>query len=122
MLQELIDASTDGNLHKVKSLLQQHADVNGKIKGTTALIKASFHGHADVVSTLILSGATLSVQDEAGLSALHAATLKAKLDVVKILLQSGADTEQRTTKGSTPLFLSALLGYGNITEVCICCL
>lgn len=118
LLQELIDASAVGNLNRVKSLLQLHADVNRADKGTTALIEASYHGHSDVVSALILAGADLSAQDEAGFSALHAGTQKANMVVVKTLLEAGADTELMTRKGSTPLYLSALYGYENITEVC----
>jgi len=49
----LLDACEDGDLEKVKQLLENGADVNAKDKdGLTALMYASYNGHKEVVELL----------------------------------------------------------------------
>jgi ankyrin repeat protein len=54
----LLNACKDGNLEKVKQLLEKGADVNAKNKyGGTALMYASYQGHEEIVKLLKSYGA-----------------------------------------------------------------
>jgi ankyrin repeat protein len=56
--EELLNACKDGNLKKVKQLLEKGADVNAREYeyGWTALMLAALNGHKEVVELLIEKG------------------------------------------------------------------
>ena len=71
---ELIDASANGDLTRVKSLIADKVDVNGTpssgIDRPTALIMASNYGRIDVVKELLASGAKVNARDRGAQTAL----------------------------------------------------
>ena len=87
----LIEASKDGNIEKVRMLLEKgygvnHYDDNFK----TALIYASENGHTDTVSLLLEKGAYVNHSDIYYFTALMEASHGGHTDIVSILLEWGA--------------------------------
>ena len=86
----LIDAAAAGDLVRVKSLIAAGADVNAKNNnGETALMWASYKGHAEVVEALLAARADVNAKTDDGETALMLASDMGHADVVKLLRQAG---------------------------------
>jgi len=60
----MIPASSNGDLSKVKLLLEKKADVNSSnYRGSTALIEASKNGHLEIVKLLVGNKIDLEATD-----------------------------------------------------------
>ena len=95
--------TTKEYLPVVELLVEKGADVNKLNKyGETALLKASYRGHAGVVQTLLDSGANTEPTSTAGLSALSAAVGQGHLAVAKALVELKAPLDTPAT--SPPLW------------------
>jgi len=89
---KLRQAVEDGNIERVKQLIEEGADVNVKYRrGTTVLHLASGAGRMDMVELLISKGATINTPDEKGWTPLHEAADKSHVDIVKFLMAEGAE-------------------------------
>ena len=88
----LSSAAGDGDVEKVKTLLDQGADVNLWEPGT-ALMAASLEGHVEVVKLLIDRGAKVNLGNKAGFCPLSNAARKGHEDVASILIAHGADID-----------------------------
>lgn len=111
----LVKASKNGNIEKVKKLIKNDVNVNGKNrKGVTPLIEAAEYGRIDIVRVLIKSGAEVNSTANEGSTALSFAAWKGRYDVVKVLLSNGADINVRGNGGYTPLIVAATYGHENI--------
>ena len=92
----LHEAAKDGDLARVKQLLDQGSNLSEPDEaGEPALIIASLAGHADVVALLLERGADIEVRNKGGLTALHAAAYAGNLEVVKRLVAGGAVINDR---------------------------
>ena len=80
---ELLIACEEGNIDKVKILLENGADVNAVKNGydESALHLAAQNGHVDVVKVLIDKGSDVNAVDYDGRTPLYCAT--SSIDVVK---------------------------------------
>ncbi len=86
----LINAATAGDLVRVKSLIAARADVNAKANdGETALMWASYKGHAEVVEALLAARADVNAKDQRGWTALKIAQVAGHTRMVKLLRQAG---------------------------------
>lgn len=95
------DATTRGEIDKVRLLVREGADVNAKDKfSQTALMYASRVGNIDLVRLLVESGADLNTAAKHNLSALMLAVINGHAEVVRILIESGADLTIRGGKGA----------------------
>ena len=92
---DLIGAVSDGDLQRVRELIDQGADVNKAEPefGATPLFIASEIGHADVVKVLLASSADVNVIAHANgkdYTALKLAKLNGHNKIVKMLRKHGA--------------------------------
>lgn len=92
----LLGAASDGDYDKVESLLRKGHDPNQVDAygysaltkgGSTALHRASYHGHLQCVCLLLNSGADSTLADSDGKTALHKAAENGHQEVCKILLK-----------------------------------
>lgn len=77
------------------------------------------HGHVDLVSLLLDSGARLDIfSRKKGYTPLHEAVESQQASIVRLLLRSGrCDPDVKDVKGNTPLHLAACLGDARLIEV-----
>lgn len=99
---ELIRAARNGNLKKVKLLIQNGADINAKDNiGRTALIYAARVGHLKVAKLLIDKGVDVNAKDNYGWTALMHAAINGHPEVVKLLIDKGANINAKNDYGRT---------------------
>jgi ankyrin repeat protein len=89
--QQLIDASTNGNLDFVKQLIDQGADIH--VRNDWALRAASSKGRLDVVKYLVSKGADIHAEND---ESLYLAVAFGHLNVVKYLIQQGSNISELT--------------------------
>lgn len=126
--QELVKAANNGELAKVKQLIEKGADVNvvtnDRFLGAIpVLMVATQRGHMDIVQFLVENGAEVNAPttgDVEGGTALMIASARGHLDIVKFLVENGADVNARTTGdvevGTTALMLASQEGYFDIVK------
>ena len=83
---QLLRACLNGNLNKVKDLLNQGANIH--YYDDDPLHIASKHGHLDIVKYLITQGANIHASDDYALSL---ASTNGHLEIVKYLISKGAN-------------------------------
>jgi ankyrin repeat protein len=83
-------AAGEGRIAVVRYLLNEGADVNAREKfGSTALIEATFYGHANVVKELVFRGADINAIGDDG-TALDVAIARKHLPIADLLRHQGA--------------------------------
>lgn len=95
---ELIAAVKEGNLEKVKNIIQESPDqIHAKNKqGKTALRLACEKNNVEITEYLISRGADVNSTDNQGNSILFFSCIRFKHDAAKILVQNGADVNSKT--------------------------
>jgi len=92
-------------------LLHAGADVNAKKNdGSTALMIAALHDHADIVLVLLDAGAEVNAKTAGGNTALIWAGCKGHVDVVRVLLEYGADGDALGNYGTHLKIVEQLIG------------
>jgi ankyrin repeat protein len=111
------DAARDGNLAKLKVLLQGNPDlVSCGCDGGTQLIVAAEVGRTDVVEFLLAAGADINGRDNERETALDDAVVHHHKNVVKQLLDGGAEVNTRDVDDNTPLMYAAQWGDTDVVE------
>ena len=77
----------------------------------TALHSASFHGHAQVVRSLLRHGVDVNIRNEGNGTSLILASWKGHRDVVRCLLDHGAGLDLRDAFYCTPLIFAVVFGH-----------
>ena len=110
------NAALNGNLNRVKALLDQGVHVNSRnAYGFTPLHKASRRGHLNIIQELLKRGAHVNSRNAHGYTPLHYAAYSGHLSVVQELLRRGAHVNPRTTRsGMTPLYVAAIATHPHI--------
>ena len=107
MNKDWLDATTTGNVQRVRSLLDAGAEIDALDKhGQTALMNAAHRGDVAMVQALVDRGANLDHTAKYHLTALMLAVIGNHAEVVRILVTAGADRNISGRKGSfarTPL-------------------
>ena len=104
----------------VRYLLDQGANANAtdSDEEDTALMKASFKGHRDIVQLLCERGADVNAKDKDGYTALHLAVQSGNIALVELLLKQGANMEATAGKFcKTALIEAAFDGWDFIAVI-----
>ena len=118
---DLWTACDEGNLERVRQLIQDGRDVNtfrDDIFGTTTtpLMCASVYGHVQVVGELIRAGARVNAKDNNKRTALHKASWCGHPSVVTTLIEAGANPNEQDEYGMTPLMDAAYKGHHQVVN------
>jgi len=112
----LFEAVKSGDIAAVRSLLEQHVDVNAtQPDGATALAWAAERDDLETADLLIQSGANVNVANENGATPLWLAATMASSRMTEKLLGSGANPNAALVSGETALMAAA--STGNIDVV-----
>src|SRR5438094_712976 len=88
----IIEAVTRGDLVSLRSLVQQHVDVNAaSVDGTTALHWAANRDDLEAAGLLIRSGARVQARNRYGVTPLTLACTNGSAAMIDLLLKAGAD-------------------------------
>ncbi|XP_049591266.1 ankyrin repeat domain-containing protein 1 [Syngnathus scovelli] len=87
----------------------------------TALHKASFKGHVEIMSALLDAGATFDRKDKLESTAVHWACRGGSLPALQLLLQRGAKISARDKLHSCPLHVAVRTGHLQCAEYLIHC-
>ncbi|XP_041939256.1 ankyrin repeat domain-containing protein 1b isoform X1 [Alosa sapidissima] len=87
----------------------------------TALHKASYKGHVDIVKRLLEAGARVEQKDKLESTALHCACRGGSLPVLGLLLNHNAKITARDKLNSTPLHVAVRTGHYECAEHLIHC-
>ncbi len=91
-IKNLFSAAIHGKTERVKSLLAEGIEVNGKTAtGRTAMMAASFNGNLRVARILLSYGADVNLADNQGTTALMDAVIFGREELVRLLITAGAD-------------------------------
>ena len=105
------DAVMRGDKAAVRTLLEQHADVNApQADGATALHWAVLRGDMDMVDILIRAGANVKAANRDGATPLWLASTNGDAAVIAALVNAGADPNEHLPFGKTPLMLASRTG------------
>jgi ankyrin repeat protein len=87
----LLEAARQGNVARVRALVEARVDVNAATaSGTTALMEAAAAGRNDVARVLIDAGADVDARDRLGRTALDVALRAGQAPMVRLLRSRGA--------------------------------
>jgi ankyrin repeat protein len=117
--EQLLDAaSRDGNLEKVKKLLELKPNVNyeNRCFHTTALSYAASWGHSAIVEILLDHGADVDHVSHEGDIPLIKAARSGHLKTVEILLARGANVNHINKFSETARFSANLKGHAEIVK------
>lgn len=117
--QTFLQAALAGQIETVRNALAQGTDPNATgPDGKTALMLASFNGHAKIAATLIEHGADVAARDSGGRSALMYAATAPNPDTVRLLLEAGADINAFDgNEHWTALMFAAAEGCGGVADI-----
>jgi len=116
---ELIRASGQGDIAKVRELLEKGANVDTRDKesGWTPLMAAAFSGSIDVVKLLVVKNADVNAQDKFAWTPLMISSRSGHPDIVRVLLDAGADVNTKTNAGYSALMAAAKQGHTDIVKL-----
>lgn len=108
------------DLQKVKTLLEDGANVNEINMWGSALHAATRFAPREIVEYLIAHGADINLRGNAGETPLMTAAQSGKLDIVELLVQKGADVNAVAAMvGWSPLSEAAYSGHYDIVNYLI---
>ena len=116
----LHDAVKAGNLAKVKQLIAQGADVNGKnIFTETPLYRSAQLGHFEISRLLIEKGADVNGISHSGRTPVILAAGNGHEKVVQLLIGKGADVNAKDHSGYTSLYFAVSKGHIKLVQLLI---
>ena len=107
-------ACAEGDLERVRQLIQVQDMYRGDSIGWTPLMLAALNGHDQIVRELIRAEADVNGKDKYKQTALHLASRRGHSNVVKTLAEAGANLNVQDWLGVTPLMWAAYRGYANV--------
>ena len=112
----LVEAARNQDQQLVRTLLDQHADVNARSDdGSTALLWAAHWNDVATAELLIRAGADANAANDFRITPLSLACTNASAPLVELLLKAGANPNTPIATGETPIMTCA--GSGNADAV-----
>lgn len=96
VLKNLLSAAAEGDLSRLKGLVEAHGGVGLVVEGMTALTQACRFGQLEVAQWLIAAGADVNQSNKLMEPALHNAVRSRNIGLVRLLLAEGADPNLRS--------------------------
>jgi ankyrin repeat protein len=116
----LVEAARTRDQQKVRALLKQKVDVNGRSSdGATALLWAAHWGDVETAELLIRAGADVNAANDYRVSPLSEACTNGSAPLVEILLKAGADPNQAIATGETPVMTCSRTGDADAVSALI---
>lgn len=118
--QRLITAARDGDVQRVRRLLDQHASIAARDgSGATALVAAAYGNHLEVARLLLEAGADPNAKDETVQSAYLISTSEVGDDprLLRLTLEHGADVRSLDSWRGTGLIRAGERGFDAIVTV-----
>ena len=112
-------AAREGDVDKVRELLDQGADINRNSRNGTPLHVAVLADRQEVVELLIADGADVNASTLTFGMPLHVAALKGSVALTSLLIANGADIAVQDSLGLTPLHVAAERGHRGVAELLI---
>jgi len=107
----LADAAEKSNRTEIRSLIDQHAEVNAaQVDGMTALHWAAYQDDLDMAKVLADANANVKVANRYGVTPLSLACQNGNAAMVELLLERGADPNTTLRGGETALMTAARTG------------
>lgn len=106
LARRLAETVERGSLEETAAALDDGADPNdaSSLAPPPPLIRAVLKGHANIVKTLLRTGARVNaVHPDTGGTALHEASRRGQVAIGRSLLSAGADADSEDNEGTTPL-------------------
>lgn len=115
----LADAAQQGDIDRLRTLLQQGTDVNEpQVDGATALHWAAHANDLAMAELLTSAGADVNVRNRVGAPPILSAAINGDAGMLELLLRAGADANmQVSATGDTPLMLAARTGIPAAVQV-----
>jgi len=108
---DVADAAMKGDRAAVRSLIEQHVDVNApQPDGATALHWAAYRGDKELADMLIRAGANVKAANREGATPLWLACVNGDAAIIAALLKAGADPNEHLPLGRTPLMAASRTG------------
>ena len=113
---DLLDAASEGDLHKAKRALQKNADIatkgskEGNDAAYTPLHYACEKGHEQMAAYLLKNKAPINAVTSMGRTPLHCACMAGHLGIVKLLKEHGAVMRQQDNLGGMSMHYAAAAG------------
>lgn len=119
-LPPLLRAAADGDIEKVKMLVEQGVDVNTFAHGDgTALFLAIQHSHIEVAELLLQNGADPNLGSRSDGYPLLAAIADGDIDLVKFIIKKGADVNRAYLGDGSALILASKMGHLEMVKVLV---
>ena len=116
----LCDAARDGDLERVKKLLDAGANPDeAEQGGGTALMRAAGFGHPEVAKVLVTAKANPNAMDDNGWTALMYAGLIGDFEVIEVLTTAGANPNAAFKNGWGALLFAALANHSEATAALV---
>ncbi|MCL4361766.1 ankyrin repeat domain-containing protein [Candidatus Dependentiae bacterium] len=119
---EIVKASRDNEVSKLKTLLNQGVDVDERSsEGYTALMEASLHGYNEIVMLLISGGANVNAKNSSGMTPLilTSKSYENNAKTAEILINAGASVNERDNAGQNALISALTMGHADLAEYLI---
>ena len=117
---QLIESSKNGNLEKVKELIEKGVNLNFQNNmGDTALILSIEHNREEVARLLINKGADVNVQENTNNTALMRAARHGRLEIIKLLIDKVSNLNIKNKCNKTAFILAVDNKHKKIIEFLI---